>query len=156
MGKKILLALDDSDNAMRAVTYLAENFNPKSFVTLLSIVQDAESLCEMNSPELTPYFKSQQNNFCLLENKKKELIDNAMAKAKTTLLEAGFKEDNIHIKINTKNRGIARDIIDESKLEYDLLVMGRRGVSGIKEFFLGSVSQKVFHLSKDISVLIVN
>jgi nucleotide-binding universal stress UspA family protein len=34
--------------------------------------------------------------------------------------------------------------------------MGRRGQSEIKEFILGSISQKVFHLVKDISVLVVN
>ena len=156
MGKKILVALDDSENAMRSVSYLAENFNKDSHITLLSIVQDTASLCEMNSPELTPYFKSQQGNFCVLEDKKKELINAALLKAKTILLDAGYKEENLELKVNIKKRGVARDIIDESKLGYDLLIMGRRGVSGIKEFFLGSVSQKVFNLSKDISIFIVN
>jgi nucleotide-binding universal stress UspA family protein len=156
MEKKILVALDDSDNAMRAVNYLAENFNTKSHVTLLSIIQDTASLCDLNSPELTPYFKSQQSNFCLLEDKKKELVNDALAKAKDLLLKAGFDPKNIQTKTNLKKRGIARDIIDESQNGYDLLVMGRRGISGIKEFFLGSVSHKVFTLSKDISVLIVN
>ncbi len=33
--------------------------------------------------------------------------------------------------------------------------LGRRGLSGLKKFFLGSVSQKVLHAVKDISVLIV-
>ena len=28
----------------------------------------------MNSPELTPYFKSQQQAFCALEDKKKDLV----------------------------------------------------------------------------------
>jgi nucleotide-binding universal stress UspA family protein len=156
MEKKILVALDDSENAMRSISYLAENFNSNSRITLLSIVQDTASLCEMNSPELTPYFKSQQSNFCVLEDKKKELIHTALSKAKTLLRDAGFKEKNIEIKINPKKRGVARDIIDESRLGYDLLVMGRRGVSGVKDFFLGSVSQKVFNLSKDSSILIVN
>jgi nucleotide-binding universal stress UspA family protein len=156
MEKKILVALDDSDNALRSVNYLAENFNTKSRITLLSIIQDTASLCDLNSPELTPYFKSQQSNFCLLEDKKKELITVALAKAKDILLKAGFDEKNIEIKTHMKKRGIARDIIDESQRGYDLLVMGRRGISGIREFFLGSVSHKVFTLSKDISVLIIN
>jgi nucleotide-binding universal stress UspA family protein len=34
--------------------------------------------------------------------------------------------------------------------------MGKRGLSGIKDFILGSVSQKVFNTAKDISVLVVD
>jgi nucleotide-binding universal stress UspA family protein len=35
-------------------------------------------------------------------------------------------------------------------------VLGRRGISGIKEFFLGSISQKVINTVKDVSVVFVN
>ena len=156
MDQKILVAFDDSENAMRAVEFVAKNLNTASHVTLLSIVQDTASLCEMNSPELIPYFKSQQSNFCLIEDKKKELVEKAMAKAKDMLLGAGFDIKSIELKISPKNRGVARDIIEESQSGYDILVLGRRGLSGIKEFFLGSISQKVFSMSKDISVIIVN
>ena len=156
MEKNILVAFDDSENALRAVSYIAENFNTKSRVTLFSVIQDSASLCQMNSPELTPYFKSQQSSFCLLEDKKKELMETALKKAKTILLEAGFDESKITLKLHTKIRGVARDIIDESESGYDLLAIGRRGISGIKEFFLGSVSQKVFSMAKNISILIIN
>ncbi|MFO7964448.1 MAG: universal stress protein [Desulfobacterales bacterium] len=156
MKKHILVAFDDSENAKRAVNYLAEILNPDSHVTLLSIMLDTEALCNMNSPELTPYFKSQQSSFCVLEDKKKELLQNALDQAKTALVDAGFKASNIRIKLNPKKHGIARDILIEAQSGYDLLVMGRRGLSGIKDFFLGGVSQKVFSHAKDISVLIVN
>ncbi|NNL41126.1 MAG: universal stress protein, partial [Desulfobacterales bacterium] len=53
-------------------------------------------------------------------------------------------------------KGVARDIVKEAQSGYNTIVLGRRGQSGIKEFILGSVSQKVFHLVKDISVLVVN
>ena len=56
----------------------------------------------------------------------------------------------------TRKKGIARDIIDEARNGYDTVVMGKRGLSGIKEFFLGSVSQKVLNGAKDVSVLLVN
>ena len=143
-----MVAFDDSENAMRAVDFVARNLDAASHVTLLSIVQDTASLCEMNSPELIPYFKSQQTNFCVIEDKKRELVQAALDKAKDALLDAGFEKSHIEIKINTKNRGVARDIIEESKSGYDILVLGRRGLSGIQEFFLGSISQKVFSLSK--------
>lgn len=156
MGSKILVAFDDSENAMRAVEFIAENFNTASDVTLMSVIPDTAALCEMNSPELIPYFRSQQNSFCILEDKKKEVVRKALDNAREKLLDAGFAKDNVVLRVETKKRGVARDIIEEAKAGYDILVMGRRGLSGVKEFFLGSVSQKVLSLSKDISLVIVN
>jgi nucleotide-binding universal stress UspA family protein len=37
-----------------------------------------------------------------------------------------------------------------------MIAIGRRGISGLKEFFLGSISHKVFTGARDISVLIAN
>jgi nucleotide-binding universal stress UspA family protein len=156
MEKKILLAIDDSENARRAVEFVANFFTPDNKITLFNVIPDTATLCAMNSPELTPYFTSQQSSFCLLEEKKKKIVSEAMQKAKRILLDANFEEKNITIKSEVKKSGIARDIIREAKSGYNAVVMGKRGLSGIKEFILGSVSQKVFHTAKDISVLVVD
>ena len=156
MAQKILLAIDDSENAIRAVEFVANTFTADNLITLFNVVQDTATMCEMNSPELTPYFTSQQSSFCLLEEKKKELVTEALQKSKTILLDAGFEEKNITIKAELKKDGVARDIIKEAQSNYNIIVMGKRGVSGIKDFLLGSISQKVFNLAKDISVLFVN
>jgi nucleotide-binding universal stress UspA family protein len=156
MTKKILVAIDDSENAIRAVEFVANTFTPDNRITLFNVVQDTATMCEMNSPELTPYFTSQQNSFCLLEEKKKELVTKALQKSKTILMDAGFEEKNIAVKAELKKKGVARDIIKEAESDYNIIVMGKRGVSGIKDFLLGSISQKVFNLAKDISVLFVN
>ena len=55
-----------------------------------------------------------------------------------------------------KKSGIARDIVNEANDGYDVVVIGRRGISGIKELFLGCISQKVLSLAKDISICIIN
>lgn len=156
MEKKILVAIDDSENARRAVMFVAKFFTPDSHITLFNVIPDTAALCEMNSPELTPYFISQQSSFCLLEEKKKELVDEATHKAKEILLEAGFEEKNITTKSEIKKSGVARDIVNEAKSGYSVIVMGRRGLSGIKDFILGSVSHKVFNAAKDVSILVVN
>jgi nucleotide-binding universal stress UspA family protein len=36
------------------------------------------------------------------------------------------------------------------------VVLGRRGISSIKDFFLGSISQKVLSLAQESSTLIVS
>jgi nucleotide-binding universal stress UspA family protein len=156
MSQRILIAFDDSDNAMRAVTYIARSMSRDSQVTLFSVVQDTATLCDMNSPELTPYFKSQQEAFCLLEDKKRQLLAEAQGKAKALLVANGFAEAQIQVKSELKKKGIARDIAAEAESGYDLVVIGRRGSSGIKEFFLGSISQKILQLVHSTSILIVN
>jgi nucleotide-binding universal stress UspA family protein len=156
MAQKILVAFDDSENAMRAIEFIARTFTPDSDVTLFHVVPDTAALCEMNSPELTDYFLSQQSSFCALEDKKKRIVEVAMEKAKALLLNAGFNEENIQLKFQVKKKGIARDIVDEAATGYDIVALGRRGISAVKDFFFGSVSHKVLNAAKNVSILIVN
>ena len=156
MSANVLIAFDDSENAMRAVDYVARFLAKDSRVTLFSVIPDTATLCDMNSPELTPYFKSQRDAFCVLEDKKKEILTGAQMKARALLVTNGFGEKQIQVKSDTKRKGIARDIAAEAQLGYDLIVVGRRGMSGIKEFFLGSTSQKILNLAQEVSILIVN
>ena len=155
-AKKVLLALDDSRNAMRAVEFTAGSFSRDHSITLFSVIPNTAAICGMNSPSLTPYFMAQQGTFCALEDKKKELITEVQKKAKDMLLGAGFDEKKIAVKLEAEGKGVARAIINEAHSGYDLLIMGRRGLSGIKEFFLGSVSSKVFCSLRDVSVLVVD
>ncbi len=156
MSQKILIAFDDSENAMRAVDYVAKLLSKDGRITLFSVVQDTASICDMHSPELAPYFKSQQDSFCVLEEKKKQLLSAAQLKAKEILAASGFKEDQIRLKSEPKKKGIARDIVAEAQAGYDLVVLGRRGLAGIREFFMGSVSQKVLNLAQELPILIVS
>ena len=156
MGQKTLVSFDDSENAMRAVEFIATSFTKEQEITLFSVIPDTAAICDMNSPSLTPYFISKQTEFCILEDQKKELVNEALQKAKELLLKAGFEEKNITIKVETRKKGVVRDIINEANSGYDTIVLGRRGLSGIKDFILGSVSQKVLHLAKDISVILVD
>lgn len=154
MAKKILVALDESQNAMRAVEYIARSFTADHEVTLFHVALDTAAICNMNSPELTPYFTAQQITFCSLEDKKKELVRKAMDEARTRLIGVGFQENKITTKIETRKKGVARDILAEAQSGYDTIVMGRRGLSGVSEFLMGSVSQKVLHNAGGISVVL--
>lgn len=156
MAQKILLAFDNSENAMRAVEFVARSFPVENSVTLFHVFSDSAVLCDMHSPELAEYFIAQQSSFCALEEKKKELVREAMERAKTLLMGAGFAEANIEFKLETKKRGIARDILKEAENGYGMVVIGRRGLSAIAEFFIGSVSQKVLNSAKNVAVLIVH
>ncbi len=91
-----------------------------------------------------------------MEEKNKELLQNAQQKAKAILVENGFVEENIVLKLEAAIKGVARDIVTEAQSGYVTVVLGRRGLSGIKEFFIGSVSQKVISQVNNISVFVVD
>lgn len=157
MAKKILIAFDESENSMRAVDFVSNNFLPDVDVTLFNVLLDTEAMCAMESPELTPYFKSEQNAFCSLEDKKKEVVRQAMQQGRQCLLNCGFAEDRVNTKTVVRQKGVARDIINEAQNGgYDLVVLGKQGLSGFKEFFLGSVPQKILYGVKNVSVLLVD
>jgi nucleotide-binding universal stress UspA family protein len=110
----------------------------------------------MDSPALTPLFKSQQASFCALEDKKRERVMEVMRRARARLVDAGYAAEKIEIKIENMTRSVALDILQEAQNGYHLIVTGRTGASGIKEFFLGSISQKIISGAKEVSVLIAS
>jgi nucleotide-binding universal stress UspA family protein len=156
MAKKILIAFDESENSMRAVNFVGDHFSADAKVVLFNVLLNTESMCAMQSPELTPYFRAEQSAFCTLEDKKKEVVGSALKEARQNLVDSGFKPDDVEIKTAIREKGVARDIIREARDGgYELVVLGKQGLSGIKDFFLGSVPQKVVNGAKNVSVLLV-
>lgn len=156
MAKKILIAFDESENSLRAAEFVGEAFSRDCRILLFNVLLDTEALCAMESPELTPYFKAEQSAFCTLEDKKKEVVSQAMQKARRCLINGGFSPESIETKTIVRQKGVARDIINEAENSgCDLIVLGKQGLSGFKEFFLGSVPQKVLYGAKNASVLLV-
>jgi nucleotide-binding universal stress UspA family protein len=155
MPTKILLAMDDSENALRAAAQVAACFKSDSRVTLFNVGVDTAALCHLDGPSPMPHNQAQQDRFRALEEKKRALVDAALSRGRQLLLEKGFDADRVTTRIKPKKMGVARDILAEARSGYDLLVVGRQGFSGVKEFFSGSIANKVFSYAKDIAVLIV-
>jgi nucleotide-binding universal stress UspA family protein len=155
MGKKVMISVDDSENAMRAVKFASELLEKDSEILLFSVLQDTKSICEYNSPSLTPSFQKERASFCAIENQKRELLETAVNAARRHLIAYGFDENRISVKITTIEKGVARDIIMKAESGYDLVVIGKKGISGATDFIFGSVAQKVINGVKTASVLVV-
>ena len=156
MTKKILAALDDSANAMRAVEQIAGTYSPENKITLYSALPEVDFRCIMDFDSMNREQFEMHFSLCNdMQIQKKNAIEQALRKAKDRLLQSGFAEENITIKIDRGSSDIARDIVSEADSGYDVIIMGRRGRSAFKEFILGSISQKVLHSVKDKSVMIV-
>ena len=157
MAKKILVAVDESKNSMKAVNYVARDMEKTGSVTLFSVLPDATAACGLDGPTLVPLFQKGKQAFCALEEAKKDSVKAFMEKAKETLVKGGFSSKNVAVKTQKKKVGIARDILKETeKGKYTTLVIGRRGLSGIKQFVLGSISNKIVQLAKKVSVIVVD
>ncbi len=155
MKKKVLISFDDSENAMRAVTFASELFEKSSEITLFNVLPDYKRVCEYDSPSLTPSFQKERASFCRLEDQKKALLEKTAEDLQTCLLLAGFEKNNLHVEMKSMEKGVARDIIKKADSGYDIVVLGKKGASGASEFFFGSVSQKVINGVKKASVLVV-
>jgi nucleotide-binding universal stress UspA family protein len=77
--------------------------------------------------------------------------------AQKRLIESGLDPEQITTRIITGVPSRAGAIMEEARREAaGTIVVGRRGLSKVQEFFIGRVSNKVIHLAKDLAVWVVN
>ena len=78
------------------------------------------------------------------------------AEAEDILGKAGVKSEQIKSKFGVKKLEIADAILEEAELgKYETLILGRRGLSRVREFFMGSVSTKVVREARGCAVCVV-
>ncbi|MFO7708206.1 MAG: universal stress protein [Desulfobacterales bacterium] len=157
MPSHVLLSIDESENSMKAVAFVAKMFAPECRVALLSVMRPVDLVCEMDTAALHGYLAAHHPDYCReVDARKESALKSAQSAARRRLVDSGFSDENITVLYKTMRTDVAVEIIEESRNGYDLIVLGRRGLSPVKGFFLGSVSQKVMNSAKDVSVLIVN
>ena len=139
---KILLAMDGSDQAFQAARYVSQLFAPNQINLVLFHVTtripesfwDIEEDPELMLTEAAPGASEFQQ-----EKEMQELME----RARQLFLDRGVPEDAVVAKIQQRQVGIARDIISESKRDYQAVVLGRWGMSLLKDFLWGSIADKL-------------
>jgi len=133
---KILVAVDGSASALRAVHYAAElgaALRAKSKITLISVHDDTAFLhLKKFTPKgaLTDYLR--------------DLSEKDLQAARKFLDKAELSHDMI-----IKTGHVAEEIVNAGKSgKFDLIVLGAKGRSTFSDLLLGSVSQRVASTSK--------
>jgi len=145
---KFLVALDSSENAVRAVNYVAAMLGGFDFnINLFHAIRGDQSI---HSGIAHLFFPKES-----LEDAETAAIA-IFDKAKRRLEEAGFTSDQINTKLVSGVPSRAEAIVKEAREgDYRTIVLGRRGLSKVQEFLLGRVSNKVINIIRRRAIWVV-
>ena len=149
--KNILLAIDNSQNAMRAVDYAGFILpGTEVHVTIFHSKRDLRKFLPngllLEFPEFQEFWK----------HKAGKVVAPYLKEAKEILVKAGLKENQVSIKLINGSESAAVDIHKEvENSDAGTIILGKRGCSDIKEYSMGSVAKKVLYQASDMTVCIV-
>jgi nucleotide-binding universal stress UspA family protein len=148
-NKNILIAVDDSENARRAVSYVGQLLGgiPGFKVTVLHVIPEAEE----------DYFPTEAEKEQWLSQYKQK-VDAMLENDRRMLLQAGFDAKDVSVRSSLRYcPSMAECILAErDQTQYDTIVVGRQGVSRSEEFLFGSISSKIVTHARRCTVWVVN
>lgn len=156
---KLLIAIDGSDNAMKAVEYVARMFSGINdlVLTILHVLPyppaplwddghiPSEEEKELRTRYLEKWLKGE-----------KAKADPLFDRAVKILTGRNIKPGNIQTRSISDSIDVAGSILEEARDGgYDTLVLGRRGMSPAKHFLMGSVTSKIVSHGAGIAICVV-
>jgi nucleotide-binding universal stress UspA family protein len=134
---KVLVALDGSEASEKSVELLVRfSKGTRLWITLLHVIRTEDE----------PYLKIAE-----------ERIEPVFERATNLLLEAGLPRNQLQKKVLTGVASRAGSILEEAKRGgFGTILVGRRGLSKLQEFFMGRVSNKVIQLAREGAVWVVS
>jgi nucleotide-binding universal stress UspA family protein len=140
--KKIVVPIDGSENGIKSLDYLRLMFGADHHmgVTLLYIL-----------PTLPPILTDEKKKdkaiaqkLKVVEEKNVKMAEDILLKAKNSLLDKGFKENQVKTVYRKKQIGIARDICSWADgKRVDAVMISTRGRTRLQEYLIGEVSRRV-------------
>ena len=161
MLHNVLIAVDGSRNSLRAVEYAGRVFAPNAEVRLVLFhILPAISRMNLDKKEIKAIDTHRDERADLaglywrLEDEEK--IGRFFAEATNLLVQVGVQPEQIKSKFGVKKGEIATAILEEVDIgSYQTLVVGRRGLSRMREFFLGSISTELVREAQGCAVCVV-
>jgi len=155
--KGILVAMDTSDGAMRALDFAADFFGaPDKEFLLLHVIRGLPA-GELSREELS----EDEIGFTAMAKrelmKAREKMESVFEVATKKLQQRNVPPNRIKTRIVSEVASRAATITEEAKKRgCGTIVLGRRGLSKVEEFPMGRVTKKVIMLEKEKAVWIVN
>lgn len=149
MENKVLIAIDLSENSLKAVEYVGDMTacHPDVEIVLMTVIREPSEDIMPDEVERKAY----------VEKMRSDTLRHMEAAARL-LTSRGISEKKVRIKIQVCGKlvGIADLILKEqSEGKYSTVVIGRRGVSKRQEFLFGSISKKVVTEARDCAVWVI-
>jgi len=147
-NRNILIAVDASENAKRAVLYVKDLLVGLSgfHITITTIIP------------LPPddYFITEEEKKTWIENQN-TIANRILHDYRQIFIQANFKEEDVVSHLVMKEcSSLAECILTEQKsLSCGTVVIGRRGISRKEEFIFGSTSSKILHTARECSVWVI-
>jgi len=147
-NKKILLAFDGSENAGRAVKFVGSmlgglDYEVNLFTVIRSDGQTGVEYRHIFSPK----------EFGRVVGKE---MASSLKVARTELVDSGFMPDKVSTQIVIGAFSRAGVIAEKAKREnFGTIVMGRRGRSSVRDFFVGRVTNKVIYMARQHTVWVI-
>ncbi|MDR3567496.1 MAG: universal stress protein [Syntrophobacteraceae bacterium] len=144
--ERILVASDGSQHSVQMIDYVSSILDPGRFEVVLYhvVTRVPESFIDFEGK--VPAYHYELISVEQWEQKQREAITAFMEKARSILVNAGFSDEAVTVKVEDRKTGIVQDIVAESQNGYRALVLGRKGLSDLKDFMLGSVAEHLLGL----------
>jgi nucleotide-binding universal stress UspA family protein len=159
---RFLLAVDDSENAHRAVRYVGSLLKrtPDTAVTLFHVLKPIpRALLEHGGSEnpaieeqLSTRLREDRENWI---RKERETECSVLRKACETLAQSGFDTSGVTLKFGHED-DVATNILEEARSgRHDTIVVGRRGISRITRMFGGGVTDRLLREAKGFAIWVI-
>ena len=157
--RKILIAMDISENSLKAARYAATIPCEQTRFTLLHIFYNAwqgQASQGEDLPHHNVSFSGSTGEFQKWLRSQRIAAEEFLEGGRRALVDKGINPENVEIKIAERKKGVAQDILNELESEgYDTIVLGRGEAPGIKRFLIGSVANKIVNHARNCAVVVV-
>jgi len=156
---KVLIAIDDSPSAMKAVEYVAQQFAGTKVlqIGLVHVLPNLPAIFWDEGHILSGEEKKERQNVVdKWLTGRKARMEPLFLKAVEMLTAKGMSVGQIQTKSISDSTDVAESILEEAKdFGYQTIVLGRHNSSQGKRLFMGSITNKVITQGSGMAITIV-